>query len=88
MAKEEGFSEVYLQSVLEDGCSDRSGINSRIVGLAKVKDITCIENEEARARAERICLQVAKSFILRANQYRTGARFVETLKEQSMHYAK
>ncbi len=38
----------------------------RIVGLAKVKDITCIENEEARARAERICLQVAKKFILRA----------------------
>ena len=52
----------------------------RIVGLAKVKDITCIENEEARARAERICLQVAKSFILRANQYRTGTSFVETLK--------
>ena len=52
----------------------------RIVGLAKVKDITCIENEEARARAERICLKVAKSFILRANQYRTGTSFVETLK--------
>ncbi|MGQ0420777.1 S-methyl-5-thioribose kinase, partial [Bacillus sp. HC-Mk] len=30
---------------------------------------------------------VAKSFILRANQYRTGTSFVETLKEQSMHYA-
>ncbi|EOO23681.1 5-methylthioribose kinase [Bacillus cereus BAG1X2-3] len=89
MAKEEGFSEVYLQSVLEDTAAV-TGLEliRRIVGLAKVKDITCIENEEARARAERICLQVAKSFILRANQYRTGTSFVETLKEQSMHYAK
>ena len=57
----------------------------RIVGLAKVKDITCIENDEARARAERICLQ--KKFILQANQYKTGSSFVETLKQQ-MHSAK
>ncbi|MGN4426715.1 S-methyl-5-thioribose kinase [Bacillus cereus group sp. MYBK30-1] len=89
MAKEEGFNEVYLQSVLEDTAAV-TGLEliRRIVGLAKVKDITCIENEEARARAERICLQVAREFILRANQYRTGTSFVETLKEQSMHYAK
>ncbi|MES5941960.1 MULTISPECIES: S-methyl-5-thioribose kinase [unclassified Bacillus cereus group] len=89
MAKEEGFNEVYLQSVLEDTAAV-TGLEliRRIVGLAKVKDITCIENEEARARAERICLQVAKKFILRANQYKTGTSFVETLKEQSMHYAK
>ena len=89
MAKEEGFNEIYLQSVLEDTAAV-TGLEliRRIVGLAKVKDITCIENEEARARAERICLQVAKKFILRANQYKTGTSFVETLKEQSMHYAK
>ncbi|HHK5615603.1 TPA: S-methyl-5-thioribose kinase [Bacillus paranthracis] len=89
MAKEEGFNEVYLQSVLEDTAAV-TGLEliRRIVGLAKVKDITCIENEEARARAERICLQVAKKFILQANQYKTGTSFVETLKEQSMNYAK
>lgn len=89
MAKEEGFNEVYLQSVLEDTAAV-TGLEliRRIVGLAKVKDITCIENEEARARAERICLQIAKKFILQANQYKTGTSFVEMLKEQSMHYAK
>ncbi len=89
MAKEECFNEIYLQSVLEDTAAV-TGLEliRRIVGLAKVKDITCIENEEARARAERICLQVAKKFIFRANQYKTGTSFVETLKEQSMHYAK
>ncbi|HFH7461023.1 TPA: hypothetical protein ACGMVB_002296, partial [Streptococcus agalactiae] len=89
MAKEEGFKEVYLQSVLEDTAAV-TGLEliRRIVGLAKVKDMTCIENEEARARAERICLQVAKKFILQANQYKTGTNFVEALKEQSMNYAK
>ncbi|PQZ54931.1 S-methyl-5-thioribose kinase [Bacillus sp. MYb209] len=89
MAKEEGFNHVYLQSVLEDTAAV-TGLEliRRIVGLAKVKDITCIGNDEVRARAERICLQVAKKFILRANQYKTGTSFVETLKKQSMHSAK
>ncbi|HDR4561532.1 S-methyl-5-thioribose kinase [Bacillus cereus] len=88
MAKEEGFNEVYLQSVLEDTAAV-TGLEliRRIVGLAKVKDITCIENDEARARAERICLQAAKKFILQANQYKTGSSFVETLKQQ-MHSTK
>ncbi|MED1265640.1 S-methyl-5-thioribose kinase [Bacillus mycoides] len=89
MAKEEGFNRVYLQSVLED-TSAVTGLEliRRIVGLAKVKDITCIENDAARARAERICLQAARKFILQANQYETGSSFVETLKKQSMHSAK
>ncbi|MFE6138827.1 S-methyl-5-thioribose kinase [Bacillus sp. NPDC057893] len=89
MAKEEGFNRVYLQSVLEDTAAV-TGLEliRRIVGLAKVKDMTCIENDAARARAERICLQVAKKFILQANQYKTGSSFVEKLKKQSMHSAK
>ncbi|MBE7120228.1 S-methyl-5-thioribose kinase [Bacillus cereus] len=89
MAKEEGFNRVYLQSVLEDTAAV-TGLEliRRIVGLAKVKDITCIENDAARARAERICLQAAKKFILQANQYKVGSSFVETLKKQSMHSAK
>lgn len=62
MAKEEGFNEIYLQSVLEDTAAV-TGLEliRRIVGLAKVKDITCIKNDVARARAERICLQAAKN---------------------------
>ncbi|WP_242214430.1 S-methyl-5-thioribose kinase [Bacillus cereus group sp. BfR-BA-01383] len=89
MAKEEGFNEIYLQSVLEDTAAV-TGLEliRRIVGLAKVKDITCIKNDVARARAERICLQAAKKFILQANQYKTGSNFVETLQKQSMHSAK
>ena len=86
MAKEEGFNEAYLQSVLEDTAAV-TGLEliRRIVGLAKVKILLVLRMR--KHVLERICLKVAKSFILRANQYRTGTSFVETLKEQSMHYA-
>ncbi|WP_410984367.1 S-methyl-5-thioribose kinase [Bacillus cereus] len=86
MAKETGFDCWYLQSILEDTAAV-TGLEliRRIVGLAKVKDITSIPNDESRARAERICLQAAKKFILRADEYRTGTSFLQTLKEQSMH---
>ncbi|MBC6972648.1 S-methyl-5-thioribose kinase [Bacillus sp. Xin] len=89
MAKETGFDRWYLQSILEDTAAV-TGLEliRRIVGLAKVKDITSIPNDESRARAERICLQAAKKFILRADEYRTGTSFLQTLKEQSMHSAK
>ncbi|MEN1938472.1 S-methyl-5-thioribose kinase [Paenibacillus sp. 102] len=89
MAKETGFDRWYLQSILEDTAAV-TGLEliRRIVGLAKVKDITSIPNDESRTRAERICLQAAKKFILRADEYRTGTSFLQTLKEQSMHSAK
>ena len=85
MAKEEGFSRWYLQSVLKDTASV-TGLEliRRIVGLAKVKDITSIPDEEARARAERICLQAAKSFILQANTHQTGNDFLQTLKAEAL----
>ncbi|WP_243525573.1 S-methyl-5-thioribose kinase [Bacillus pseudomycoides] len=89
MAKETGFDRWYLQSILEDTAAV-TGLEliRRIVGLAKVKDITSIPNKEVRARAERICLQAAKKFILHASEYQTGASFLQTLKEQSMHSVK
>ncbi|MDM5153181.1 S-methyl-5-thioribose kinase [Bacillus sp. DX1.1] len=89
MAKEPGFDRWYLQSVLEDTAAV-TGLEliRRIVGLAKVKDITSIIDDENRARAERICLQAAKLFILQASKHKTGADFLQTLKEQAVHSAK
>ncbi|PFK36713.1 S-methyl-5-thioribose kinase [Bacillus cereus] len=89
MAKETGFDRWYLQSILDDTAAV-TGLEliRRIVGLAKVKDITSIPNQESRARAERICLQAAKKFILHASEYQTGTSFLQTLKEQSMHSVK
>ena len=63
MAKEEGFNEIYLQSVLEDTAAV-TGLEliRRIVGLAKSKRYYLYWRKEARARAERICLQVRNLF--------------------------
>lgn len=89
MAKDDEFKGWYLHSVLKD-TSAITGLEliRRIVGLAKVKDITSIADDEARVRAERICLQAAKSFMLQASKYKTGADFVQTLRKEAKSYSK
>ncbi|CEG26483.1 S-methyl-5-thioribose kinase [Bacillus sp. B-jedd] len=82
MAKEKGFDQWYLDGVL----SDTAGIaglelTRRIVGLAKVKDITSITDEKSRVLAERVCLETAKSFILERENYKNGRDFLNTLKK-------
>jgi 5-methylthioribose kinase len=81
MAKEEGFKHWYLGTVLEDTAAV-AGLEliRRIIGLAKVKDITSIANTEDRATAERICLETAKTFIMKRQNYKTGKDFLETLR--------
>ncbi|SET25268.1 5'-methylthioribose kinase [Natronincola peptidivorans] len=81
-AKEEGFDKWYLGTVIHDTAAV-TGLElcRRIVGLAQVKDITSIEDEKARVRAERICLTAAKKYIKNREGYRTGEDFLNTLKE-------
>lgn len=87
MAKEAGFKEWYLDRVLEDTAGVAGlEIIRRIVGLAKVKDITSIESEEKRARAEKICVTVAKEYIKRRHMFKTGEQFVEELKQTMEKY--
>jgi len=81
-AKEEGFYEWYLHTILRDTAAV-TGLElcRRIVGLAHVKDITSIDDENARLRAERICLTAAKSYIKKRESYDNGADFLAALKE-------
>ncbi|WP_369901266.1 S-methyl-5-thioribose kinase [Bacillus manliponensis] len=89
MAKDDEFKLWYLNSVLADTAAV-TGLEliRRIVGLAKVKDITSIKDEQARARAERICLQAAKLFVLQASTFKTGADFVQVLQKEAHSYSK
>lgn len=84
LAKSEGFDEWYLKSVLED-TSSTVGLEMirRIVGIAKVEDITSIEDEEKRAEVEKILILSGKDFILNRSKYTTGKQFVETIKKYS-----
>lgn len=80
-AKEKGFAEWYLGTVLVDTAAV-TGLEliRRIIGLAHVKDITSISDERRRVRAERICLTAAKEFIKHRSEYRKGEDFLNTLK--------
>ncbi len=82
LAKEEGFDRWYLGTVLRD-TSAVCGLelNRRIVGMAKVKDITSIEDEKSRMRAERICMTAAKHYIKDRENHKSGADFLKTLKD-------
>lgn len=84
LAKSEGFDSWYLKDVLED-TSGTVGLEMirRIVGIAKVEDITSIQDEEKRANVEKILILSGKEFILNRGQYTTGEQFVETLKKYS-----
>ncbi len=84
MALEPGFKQWYLETVLSDTVAVAGlELTRRIVGLAKVKDITSIEDAAARVRAERICLSTAKQFIKRHAHFRTGDDCLQALKQQA-----
>jgi 5-methylthioribose kinase len=87
LAKQPGFDRWYLDTVLRD-TSGVAGLElcRRIVGLAQVKDITSIGDENKRLRAERICLTVAKNFIKNRVTYKTGNDFLTTLKSAAKSF--
>lgn len=84
LSREKGFDEWYLGTVLRDTAAVTGfELCRRIVGMAQVKDITAIADENARTRAERICITAAKDYIKNRNSYKTGDEFLKNLKEAS-----
>jgi len=81
-AKYKGFKEYYLDTVLRDtaAVTGLEGIR-RIVGIAHVKDITLIQDEEKRTKAERLCMLASKSFIMNREELKTGKDFLEVIKQ-------
>ncbi|WP_423408754.1 S-methyl-5-thioribose kinase [Heyndrickxia sp. MSNUG] len=87
MAKERGFDRWYLDTVLKDTAAV-TGMEMvrRIAGLAKVKDLTTISDEQQRVKAERLCLTAAKQFILKAARFKTGEDFLRVLKDSALNH--
>src|SRR5699024_7227236 len=82
MAMIEGFKEWYLSNILKD-TSAVIGLEliRRIVGLANVKDVTSILDEEKRIWAEKVCILAGKNFIVNRDKPKTGKDFVNMFKE-------
>jgi len=80
MAKQDPFREWYLNSVIID-TAGVAGLEliRRIVGLAKVADITSLEHSE-RIIAERLCIAIAKRLIFEREQISSGNDFIEIIK--------
>ena len=82
MCKTPGYKEYYLKTILED-TSAVTGLEliRRTVGMANVKDITTIADEEKRARAERICITAGIDFIKNRAAKKCGGCMFGTLKK-------
>lgn len=82
MAKTEGFKEYYLGQILSY-TAGTTGLEliRRIVGMAKVKDITLIEDENKRTRAEKICLTLAKACIKKRDNFTSGAAYLKEIRK-------
>lgn len=80
MAKVEGFKEYYLGEILKNTAAT-TGLEliRRIVGMAKVKDITSIENSDRRVRAEKMCLALAKSCIMNRSAFAKGDDYMAAI---------
>lgn len=80
VAKNSEFKQHYMQNILKD-TAGMAGLElaRRIVGLAKVKDITTIEPIENRLKAERLCLRVAQTLILNPHDFSHGGNYVTAL---------
>jgi 5-methylthioribose kinase len=77
MAKTPGFKSYYLDGILSDTAAYAgTELIRRTVGMAQVKDVTSIEDPDARAYAERANILCAKELIMRRETYRNGADFV------------
>jgi 5-methylthioribose kinase len=83
-----GFKESYLDSILEDTVAV-TGLElcRRIIGLAKVKDITSIANANDRVLAEKICLTAGKTFILERSKIRTSDDFIKVLNQSVQQFS-
>lgn len=84
VAKLEGFKEVYLNGVLEDTAAVAGmEILRRTIGLAHVKDITCISDETKRTEAEKFCLAVGKELVMNRKEILSGDAYLEVLSKYS-----
>ena len=80
MAKQEGFKEYYLNSILADTASyTGTELNRRNVGMAQVKDVTTIEDEKKRMFAERVNIFCAKDCIMNRNSFKCGKDYIDAL---------
>ena len=78
-------SELFFDAYLADIFKDQTGFAGtelirRVVGTSGVRDIKGIEDEETKAKAERLCMTAGMKFVLEPETMASGRDYVEYLK--------
>lgn len=85
MAKVKCFKEDYLKKVLEDTAGYAgTELHRRTVGMAKIKDLTSVENKDFRAYLERLNILCGKEFILYKDKFISGKEFAKAVNEATI----
>lgn len=80
MAKTPGFKEWYLDTIIADTAAyTGTELIRRTVGMAQVKDVTTIADEEQRAHAERVDILAGKDYIINRAAFKTGKQFADAI---------
>jgi len=87
MARVPGFKEYYLSEILKN-IAGSAGVESirRIVGMAKVIEITQITDKEKRTKAERIILTLGKRYIKDRDSFKKGQDYLNVIKQVVSQY--
>ena len=77
MFQNPSFIQWYLRDIIQDTAGFAgTELIRRVVGSAKVKDVECIADAQARLRMERICILAAKELIFhRMDGFERGADY-------------
>jgi len=82
-----GFENDYLQSLLHSTAGVTGlELNRRIVGMAKVKDITSIADNELRARVERALITFACESIMKPEERMCGKDYIDAWKKSMKQF--
>ena len=76
MMRNDAFTEAYLADIFRDQAGFAgTELIRRVVGTSKVKDITSISNEAARAKAEMLCMKAGIRFVMEPESMKSGADY-------------
>jgi 5-methylthioribose kinase len=82
LAKVDGFKAYYIHNVLKDTAGTTGmEVIRRIVGVAKVADITSITNEEARQDVEKKMIYIAKALIMNRETITSGQDYINIINQ-------
>jgi 5-methylthioribose kinase len=82
MMSNASFRDAYMEDIFRDQAGYAgTELIRRIVGTSKVKDITSISDEHARAQAEMLCMKAGIALVKEPEKMTSGSAYTALLRE-------